>query len=259
MDVSAALGANRQAAKLVQPGQGPLNDPAMAPQPVGAPDTFAGDPNLDVSLAQRGAAAGTIVRLIRVPLLRSPAPLPGGLFDRRDGVEHLLEDRTVVAVGARQAAAQRQTAAVDHKVALRARFAPIRWIRTGVDAPFLAGMLALSMLARVQSSWSACPRRSKSTWCNRSQTPASCQSRRRRQQVMPLPQPSSWGSISQGIPDWSTKMIPVKQARSGTRGRPPLGFAGAGGNNGAMLVQRSSGTSGVLMPTGAASSGPRFC
>ena len=37
-------------------------------------------------------------------------------------------------------------------------------------------------------------------WCRRSQTPASCQSRSRRQQVMPVPQPISWGSISQGMP-----------------------------------------------------------
>ncbi len=32
------------------------------------------------------------------------------------------------------------------------------------------------------------------------QIPASCQSRNRRQQVMPEPQPSSCGGISQGIP-----------------------------------------------------------
>src|SRR5829696_3591570 len=221
MDVGAALIADRQAAKLVEPGQGPLDDPAMPPQAIGAVHAFAGDADLDVAARQGPAAPRDIVRLIGMSLLRSLVPLPGGLFDRRHRIKDRLEDHTVVAVGARQAVAQGEAASVDHKVALRARFAAIRWIRAGVAAPFLAGTLALSMLARSQSSWSAWPRQPNSTRCNASHTPASCQSRSRRQQVMPLPQPSSWGSISQGMPDWSTKMMPAKQARSDTRGRPP--------------------------------------
>jgi hypothetical protein len=54
--------------------------------------------------------------------------------------------------------------------------------------------------------------------------PASCQSRNRRQQVMPEPQPSSCDSISHGMPLRSAKRIPVKQARSGKRGLPPFGL-----------------------------------
>src|SRR5258708_11887958 len=37
-------------------------------------------------------------------------------------------------------------------------------------------------------------------------------------------QPTSWGSISQGMPDLRTKMIPVRAARSGIHGRPPFGL-----------------------------------
>ncbi len=52
--------------------------------------------------------------------------------------------------------------------------------------------------------------------------PASGQSSGRRQQVepLPLPLPSSVGSICRGIPLLRTKTMP---ARSGTRDRPPLG------------------------------------
>jgi hypothetical protein len=88
-------------------------------------------------------------------------------------------------------------------------------------APLFAGTLALSTLARLQAILSAAPKRSKSAWCRRSPTPACCHARSRRQQVTPLPQPSSWGTISQGMPLLSTKMMPVEAARSGTRGRPP--------------------------------------
>ncbi len=44
-----------------------------------------------------------------------------------------------------------------------------------------------------------------------------------------LPQPISVGRYSHGVPVFSTKRIPVKQARSEIRGRPPLGLGGSGG------------------------------
>lgn len=81
---------------------------------------------------------------------------------------------------------------------------------------------------------------------SRPQTPAACQSRSRRQQVTPDPQPISCGSSSHASPALRTKMIPVKQARSGTRGRPPFGFGGSGGSRGATSAQRSSVTNGLL-------------
>ena len=81
----------------------------------------------------------------------------------------------------------------------------------------------------------------------RVQTPWTCQSRSRRQQVMPEPHPISWGNISQGMPDFSTKRMPVEQAQSGTRGRPPLGLGGYGGSSGATTAHRSSLTSGMAM------------
>jgi hypothetical protein len=65
--------------------------------------------------------------------------------------------------------------------------------------------------------------------------PASCQARNR-QQVMPEPQPSSCGSISHGMPLRSTKRIPMKQARSGKRGRPPLGLRDEGGSTRENLI-----------------------
>jgi hypothetical protein len=80
---------------------------------------------------------------------------------------------------------------------------------------------ALSRLARLQSKCPASDRRSSSTRCSAAQTPASCQSRNRRQQVMPE-QPSSRGSISQGMPERSTKMMPARVSRLSQRGRPTL-------------------------------------
>jgi hypothetical protein len=136
-------------------------------------------------------------------------------------------------------------------MALRARFRRVpsgcRWIRPGLLAPFFAGMLALSSAARLQSIWSAAPNRSRRTRWRRSQTPASCQSRNRRQQVTPLPQPISWGRYSQGMPVFNTKMIPARAARFGTGGRPPFGFGRSGGKSGSITLHRSSLTNGLLI------------
>jgi hypothetical protein len=83
----------------------------------------------------------------------------------------------------------------DHNMALRARFACIRRIGTSTFSPFLAATLAESTAARDQSILPASPNLSKSTWWRRSHTPACCQSRNLRQQVIPLPNPSPAGDI----------------------------------------------------------------
>jgi hypothetical protein len=83
---------------------------------------------------------------------------------------------------------------------------------------------------------------------SRCQTSALFQSRSRRQQVIPDPQPISRGRYSQGMPVFSTKMIPVSAARSGTRGRPPFGFGGSRGISGSTSAHSSSLTSCLAMP-----------
>jgi hypothetical protein len=52
-----------------------------------------------------------------------------------------------------------------------------------------------------------------------------------------LPQPISWGSISQGMPLLRTKRMPVRAARSGTGGRPPFGLRRCFGSSDAIRAQ----------------------
>jgi len=103
--------------------------------------------------------------------------------------------------------------------------------------------------------WNSCPRppatsqfgrrvasQSSSAKCIRSQTPARFQSRRRRQHVIPDPHPSSCGSICQGMPLRRTKTMPVRHARSETRGRPPCGRRGRIGKKGSTRSHKRSGS-----------------
>ena len=247
MDVHPALVADGQATVLPQPGQGALHDPAVATQAGAALYSLARDADLDPAFAQGAPTARAVVRLVRVDFvgaLARPAPWP---LDGPDAVDQRLEDAAIGAIGRGEQHRERETLPVDDNMALAARFAAIRRIRPGFLAPLLAGAKALSTLNRLQSMVSASPKRSNRAWCRRVHTPACCHSRRRRQQVTPLPQPISWGNISQGMPLLSTKMMPVKAARSGTRGRPPVGLGGSGGSSGAMISHRASLTNGLLI------------
>jgi hypothetical protein len=143
---------------------------------------------------------------------------------------------------------ERDALALDHKMALRARFAAIRRILPGFSAPPTAATLEESNEARDQSMRSAWPRRSNKTRCNLCQTPASCHSLSRRQQVIPLPQPISGGRYSHGNPVESTKRMPRSTSRSGTRGRPPRDFSGSGGSKGLMTAHSSSVINCFAMP-----------
>jgi hypothetical protein len=234
MDVGATFISNLEPSQTVQPRVGALDDPTMTAQLLLRLDAFTGDSRRDATPAQGGLVLLRLVSLIRVQFVGTFARPSSGTSNRVDGVKGRPKHRGLVDIGRGQQDRQRNALAVDHKMALRALFAAIRWILPGFFAPPGEGTVEASMAARLQSMRSAWPSRSNRTWWRRSQTPAFCQSRRRRQQVMPLPQPNSLGSISHGMPLRRTKRIPVKAARSDTRGRPPFGFGLSGGNKGAM-------------------------
>jgi hypothetical protein len=206
-----------------------------------------------VPLGQRLSTARDVIGLVRVQLRWPFAWSAARASDRRNCVQQRFEVDAVMAVRRSQQDRERNALSIDDQMPLRAGrplgVALVGGIRTDLLAPLFAGILALSRLARLQSIWSAAPSWSSKAWWSRSQTPACCQSRNLRQQVTPLPHPISSGSISHGIPDLRTKMIPVRAARSGTRGRPPFGLGGSGGSSGSMISHNSSETSGLaIMP-----------
>ena len=268
MNIVTTLVADGEASLAVEPGEGALHHPPVPAQLLTALYSFTRYATLDAALAKSLAAPGYVIRLVSMQLVRALArssSLTSWTLDRFYAVHHLLEHYGVVGVGSGEFHRQRYALALDHNMALRARFALICGVRPNSRSfwvPFftpLAGTVSESRLALDQSILSASPRRSRSARCNLRHTPFLCQSRNLRQQVTPLPQPISWGSISQGRPLRSTKMIPARAARSGTRGRPPFGLGGSAGSSGSTISQSSSGTSGLLIvPTSTASHGPGF-
>lgn len=247
VDVEPALVADGEAAEAVDPGECALDDPPVLAQPLAALDATARNPVFDPAPEAGAAAAAMIIGLVGVQLVW-PATRPARLAsDGRDRVEQVLEGPAVVSVGAAQQEGERDAASVGDEVALGARLAAVRRVRACSGVSLLAAMEALSTHAWLLSIRSAWRRRRSSSRCSRSHTPASCQSRSRRPQVTPDPQPISRGSISQGMPERSTKRMPLRAARDDTTGRPPFGLGRSGGNSGSMTDQSSSEIRGFAM------------
>ena len=244
VNVVPPLVADLQTPITVQPRERPLDHPPVPSQPLARFDAAPSDARGYASLPKRLATAREIVAFVGMQLLRALARSSARLTDRLDGVHGLLQELLrVVDVGRRVDHRQRDAFPLNHNVALRALFAFVRRIRAGLSAPPGAATLEESKEAFSQSICSASPKRSKSFRCSCSHTPASCHSFKRRQQVMPEPQPISWGSISQGMPLFSTNRMPVRVARSSMRGLPPLGLAGSSGSSGSITSHSSSVTS----------------
>jgi hypothetical protein len=198
VDVGSALVADREAADWLNllrqaqdEGQRPFHDPPVPPKPCTALDTAPSDAGLDVAAGQSPTAAAMIVSLVGVELAGPSARWSPGLPDGRDGIDHLFQHDAVVNVGSCQADCERDALRIGEDVTLRTRLAAIRWVRTCRRAPLLAATDALSRAARLKSMALRRPNRSSSTRWSLSHTPACCQSRKRRQHVMPEPQPIS--------------------------------------------------------------------
>ena len=224
VDVGAPIVAGGEPAELAEPREGPFDPPSVSAEPGGRLDATARDAGHDGAGTAFPAAPAMIAGLVRVQLLGSlagspstPRPPP------RHGVGRRGERHAVVTVRPGQRQAERRAAAVGDAMPSRARTAAVRRVRPRLAAPRLAPMDAASSEARDQSNAPARSSRSGKTRCSRSHTPACCQSRRRRQQVMPEQPNTSRGSLSLRGPSFPTAGPSAGRTRSraGHRDPPP--------------------------------------
>src|SRR5512135_174187 len=234
-----------QSAEVPHPAERPLDDVAGLAQPAAVLL-----PRLAVRRQQRVDPPLHHGRNDRLDPVRAvtlehlgPAPRPATLpAAGRDRVEHLQSQFGIRPVGRSGPDHQGEAVRVGHDVAFAALFAAVRGVRPGVRPPFSARTVALSITARSRLIRPRRPRTRSRRRCSSGQTPDCDQAWKRRQQVLPLPYPRRVGSICQGIPLLSTKMIPSRQARSGTGGRPPLGDGLGSGSRGAIAFHHVSET-----------------
>ncbi len=135
---------------------------------------------------------------------------------------------------------------VDEEGVLAARRTAIGWVRSRFFPPCTARTDELAATTRKKSSLSAPRKLSSSTRCSLRHTPAFCQARTRRQQVMPEQHPISCGRISHGIPDCKTNRMPVSTRLSSSGLRP-----------GCVLRRRLTGSSGWTISYSSSSTSSR--
>jgi hypothetical protein len=248
MQVGTTLVTYAEASEACQPGKAAFHHPPVPSEVGAAVHATSCNPGLDAASPALPTAAPMIVAFVGVQLVRAPAwaTTAFGPYTRYS-VQRGNQHHAVVPVGPAQRHAERGATGISDEMALRAGPAAIRRVRSNLGTPFFAARLALSRAARRQSSCPASCSRSSSSRCNRVQTPAACHSPSLRQHVLPQ-QPSSAGTSCHWIPVRSTNRIPARAKRSGTRGRPPFGFARSGGRRGLIVNQRSSGTSNAMPP-----------
>ncbi len=243
MNVGAFLIAHTEAPALMQPTMCPFDHPAETPQTAAVRCVATGQMRLDTSLSQLLTMRLRIIRTVSVDgvwtMTRPTRFAVNGRYrvDQWDYLGH------IVAVRARDGRRQWNASRFCDDVMLGAGLPPICRIRPGLRPPKTARTLELSMMARDQSIWSALFRRSSNTRWRVSHTPAIVQSRSRLQQVIPQPQPISWGRSSQGMPVLSTKRMPVMVSRWPTGLRP--GYRNRRRGNGGMNDSRMSHCSSV--------------
>ncbi len=173
-----------------------------------------GNPTGDTPLLQIGAAARVVVAFVSMQLRWPATRLAPQPSDGRQSVDAFLEHHRIVPVRTADQYHQRNASRVYDDVPLGAEFSPVRGVGARLLAPRGLGTDEPSTLARLQSIWSCSRRRTSMAWCSFCHTPAAFQSRSRRQQVMPLPNPSSCGRSSQAMPVCSTNRMPLRAASS---------------------------------------------
>src|SRR5271170_1758804 len=246
VDVVAFVESCSQSAKLMQQGDGLLHHISEDAQAAAMFFPPSGNCRGDAASRQLHAMRIRVVSPVGHHFLRLTQRRADFTHDRRNRVDQRDQLGHIVTVGGSEDGGKRHAAGIDSEVVFRAVFPAVHGARSRFFPPCTARMYAESTITREKSISSAPRSLSSSRQWSRSHTPAWRHSSRRFQRVMPQ-QPISWGKSSQGRPVFSTKMIPVRQTRSGTRGLPTPGTYGCLGNSGSTKAQSSSGNNGLLI------------
>ena len=241
MDIQSAFVSHAKPAVLMKPADRALHDPTQRAQSAAMFGIALRDEGADAAFGQFGFVWFGVIRAIAKDEL---GPLTGTSLlsaHRRYCVDERSELGYIVPVSAGDGEGKWDSLAIGDDVVFAPGFAAIRWIGAGLLPPKTARTLEESTTARDQSIRSALFKWANSFSNTACHTPNFCQSRKRRQHVIPHPQPISCGRYSQGMLVRSTNRIPMSASRLATAGRPLLLGGLSAGRSGSMRVHNSSG------------------
>jgi len=138
VDVAAAFVADEQSLEVVQPGEGALDDPAVASEAGAVLGLPACDHGLDAALADETPVLVVVVAAVGEDAVGTPPWPAATATDRRHRVEQRDQLGDVVAVAARDREGERDPGRVDEEMLLRAGAASVDRARARFGAPFFA-------------------------------------------------------------------------------------------------------------------------
>jgi len=247
MNVITTFITNSQSAKLMQPGKCTLDHPAKHTQSAAVFRSAFGQNRAYTKFTQCISMWLTVIGSVTLNTIRFLTRTTHFACDRRNRSNQWQKLSYIVAVGSRDFYCEGDTIGIGDNVMFRPQFPSIRCIRARFRPPKTALTEAESTTAREKSILSFSRRWLSKMRCILSHVPAFCHSFRRRQQLMPEPQPISLGRYCQGMPVLSTKIIPVRILRSSKGGLPPLDRGGCLGRIGLISSHSCSFTSGLAM------------
>jgi len=193
MNIVTAFITNSQSTKLVQPGKCSLDYPAKDSQPATIFRSAFCQNRIYTQLTQCISMGLTVIGSIALNTIRSFTRTTHLTCDWGNRLNQRQKLSYIVAVSSCDFYRKRDTVGIGDNVMFRPQFPSIRCIRARFRPPKTARTEAESTTAREKSILSFSRRWLSRMRCILSQMPAFCQSCRRRQQVMPEPQPISFG------------------------------------------------------------------
>ena len=138
MDFVESVGAQQEAAAVVEPGEGAFDDPAVPAEARAVLGLTARDDRLDAPLPDEAAVLVVVVAAISEQRPRSATRSPWTAAHRRDAVEQFEQLGDVVAVGGGERPGQRDATTVYEQVVVATATAPVDRAGTRFRAPFFA-------------------------------------------------------------------------------------------------------------------------
>lgn len=136
MDVGSAVVADEQSFELVEPGEGALDDPAVAAEPGAVLGVTPCDLGFDAASPQLATPARVVVGAIGCdPVWSAPWPADSAA-DRRHAIDERDQLGAVVAVAARELPGERDAGRVDEEMVLGAVSGSINRARARLGPPF---------------------------------------------------------------------------------------------------------------------------
>ncbi len=250
MDLGQSLVADSQTMEIMEPGMSTFDYPSILSKSAAMFSAALCENRFNTPIAQFLSVCFGVISAICIDHLRLLQGATAYATDDWNRVDERQQLCDVMAIRTGQDDRERHPVCVGRDMVLGARSRTVYGVRPSFWPAPIARTEDESTTTRDKSIWPAARNSASSSSCNRSQTPASCQSRKRRQQVTPEPQPISAGRSRQRSPVRNTNTMPLNAARSGTGLRP--GYfsrrAFGWGSKGSIRCHNSSSMIGLSIP-----------